>query len=139
MKTYTKIITLSISILLLFNFTSCKKNKLEKRVLGVWNVKNVDFSVTISGFTFNGSGQDVTGTITFSKNGIGNQNYSFKYSGTTYSFFDNFTYSLSDEYITTSHTDKWLRLINEKTIQKVKYTEIVNSNETRTYTLTMEK
>jgi hypothetical protein len=139
MKSLMKTSFVFAIIILLISFNSCKKNKLERRVLGTWNVTNVDFTVTISGFTFNGSGQGVTGTITFNKNGIGNQDYSFNYSGTNYIFYDNFTYSLSEEFITTSHTDKWERITNEKTIQKVKYTEIVSSTETRTYTLTLQK
>jgi hypothetical protein len=139
MKSILKLPILLVFGILLISSTSCKKNKLERRVLGTWNVTNVDFTVLLNGFTFNGSGQNVTGTISFSKNGIGNQNYSFTYAGTVYSFNDNFSYSLSDDYITTSHTDKWERITNEKTIQKVKYTEIVSSTETRTYTLTLQK
>jgi hypothetical protein len=139
MKSILKLPILLVFGILLLTSTSCKKNKLERRVLGTWNVTNVDFTVTINGFTFSGSGQDVTGTITFNKNGIGNQDYSFNYSGTNYIFYDNFTYSLSEEFITTSHTDKWERITNEKTIQKVKYTEILSSTETRTYTLTLQK
>lgn len=134
-----KYFTLTLALVFFFIFSSCSKSKLEKRVRGTWNVTKVEFSVTISGFTFNDVGQNVTGTITFSKNGIGNQNYSFVYAGTTYDFDDNFTYTLSDEYITTSHTDKWQRLINEKSLQKVKYSEVVSDTETRTYTLTLEK
>ena len=134
-----KYLTLTLAFVFLFIFMSCSKTKLEKRVRGTWNVTKVEFSVAINGFTFNDVGQNVSGTITFSKNGIGNQNYSFVYAGTTYDFDDNFTYTLSEEYITTSHTDKWLRLINEKSLQKVKYTEVVSDTETRTYTLTLEK
>jgi hypothetical protein len=126
-------------LLLLFSImTLASCNKLEKRINGTWNVTQVEFTIKIGQYSFSDKGQNVQGTISFNK-GIGNQNYSFKYNNTTYTFNDNFTYTVSEEYITTSHTDKWLRLVNTKTMQKAQYTEVISANESRMYTLTLEK
>jgi hypothetical protein len=116
--------------------TSC--NKLERRIKGTWTVTQVDFTIKIGLLTFSDKGKNVQGTISFN-GGIGKQNYSFEYNGTPYIFNDNFTYTLSDEYITTSHTDKWLRLMNTKKMQKAQYTDTISANDIRTYTLTLEK
>jgi hypothetical protein len=131
-----KLLSLSISISAFLLMTAC--NKLERRLNGTWDVTKVEFTIKIGALTFSDQGQDVQGTISFNK-GTGKQNYSFKYNGNTYTFYDNFTYTLSEEYITTSHTDKWLRLMNTEQMQKAQYTQVINTNETRTYTLTLEK
>lgn len=134
-----RLILYLVIIASLLSNTSCSKNKLEKRLRGEWNVTKVDFTVTLNGYTFSDQGQNVTGTITFNKNEIGMQDYSFTYAGNTYQFVDTFKYTVDESYITTSHTDKWERIVNEKKIQKVKYTSVISSNETRTYTLTLVK
>jgi hypothetical protein len=113
-------------------------NKLERRIKGTWNVTKVEFTIKFGLLTFSDVGQNVQGTISFN-DGIGKQNYSFQYNGNPYVFNDNFTYTLSEEYITTSHTDKWLRLMNTKKLQKAQYTDTVSANDIRTYTLTLEK
>lgn len=136
MKNYRLIISIIIISLVL---GSCKKTKLKNRLTGTWNVTEVQISATIFNLTYSETDSNPVGTITFNNNGIASQNYSFKFLNQTVTQDGNFSWEAFDDYLLINGEDRWERLTNEKKKQIATIDVEVNANDTRTYTLTLEK
>lgn len=122
---------------------SCNKN-LDKVLFGTWTVTKVEGDYIVNGTSvFTAQDTVPTGTIEFKTNGTGHQNYTFFFGGTTYTMIDDFKWEANDDEIIVNRVDDtdmiWTRVLDTETKQIATFTTVINADESRDFTLTLEK
>lgn len=126
-----------------FCFNSCKKN-LDKVLFGTWSVTKVEGTLNVNGSSFfSAVDENPVGTVEFSNNGRGEQNYSFTFNGTVYEQEGTFSWEANQDEIIVNRTSEpdmiWLRIIDSENKQKVSHNVVVDATQNWDYTLTLEK
>lgn len=137
---------ISIYLVLLLgvvSVVSCTKN-LDKLLFGTWTVTKVQGAYIVNGNSvFTAQDTMPTGTIEFKNNGTGHQNYTFFFAGTTYVMIDDFKWEANDDEIIVKRIDEpdmiWTRVLDTETKQIATFTTVINADESRDFTLTLEK
>ncbi|MCB9257596.1 MAG: hypothetical protein H6579_10730 [Chitinophagales bacterium] len=142
MKVIGKLFLLAFLFSSLF---SCKKEiDPEENLVGTWTVSKVEGQQIINGNPgFSAADNNPSGTISFSADATGQQNYSFSFLGTVYPQNDNFSWSATETEIIIDRLLNpdlvWTRIVNESNKQVASYDIPVNASQVIRYTLTLEK
>ncbi len=137
-----------LSLLALFiifaSMQSCVDKNLDKILFGTWNVAKVEGVRNESGASvFAAEDNSPIGTITFNRDGSGEQNYGFTFDGVTYPQTGEFTWEASDEEIIilrSSESDMvWTRIFDTENRQVASYNMVIDATTNWDYILTLEK
>jgi hypothetical protein len=139
-----QLVKLSVVVLLVGAFVSSCNDNIDEVLVGTWNVTRVEGTFnTGSGSMPPVADESPTGTITFKRNGSGNQNYTYSIGGTDYPQTGSFSWSATDDLIiierTTEPDMEWSRLVDTENRQVATYNVLINATQSWDYTLTLEK
>jgi len=134
---------LFIVLLSMVGMQSCKKN-LDKVLFGTWSVTKVEGTLNVSGVSvFTAEDVNPTGTVKFSNDGSGEQNYSFMFAGTTYPNTGSFTWEANEDEIIIVRSAEpdmiWTRILDTENKQVASYNIVVDATQNWDYVLTLEK
>ncbi len=141
-----RIKTLSFIFASIIIMTSCSNEEISpnEKLVGTWEVTKVEGRQKTNGE--NGivlTDNNPTGTINFTDEGKGKQDYSYSLFGNTYPNVNNFFWASNEnEIIVDLWGDDdmiWKRIVNDENMQVATYGIVVNELITVEYTLTLER